>query len=33
MPDPFEAVGNFYLNFEPTSDEEVRELMSAGSGD
>ena len=33
MPDPFEAVGNFYLNFEPTSDEEVKELMSAGSGD
>jgi putative phosphoribosyl transferase len=32
MPDPFDAVGNFYLNFEPTSDEEVKELMNEGIG-
>src|SRR6185369_2943140 len=28
-PDPFEAVGNFYRDFEATSDEEVKELMNA----
>ena len=33
IPDPFEAVGNFYFNFEPTSDEEVKALMRAGSGE
>jgi putative phosphoribosyl transferase len=30
MPDPFEAVGNFYRDFEPTSDAEVKALMNAG---
>jgi predicted phosphoribosyltransferase len=27
-PEPFEAVGRFYRNFEPTSDEEVRRLLA-----
>lgn len=27
-PEPFEAVGRFYRDFEPTSDEEVRALLS-----
>jgi predicted phosphoribosyltransferase len=27
-PEPFEAVGRFYRSFEPTSDEEVRALLS-----
>jgi len=31
-PDPFEAVGNFYRDFEATSDEEVKELMNASQG-
>jgi putative phosphoribosyl transferase len=28
MPDPFYAVGYWYADFEPTSDEEVRELLN-----
>lgn len=28
MPDPFYAVGYWYANFEPTSDEEVRSLLA-----
>jgi putative phosphoribosyl transferase len=31
MPDPFSAVGQWYLNFEQTSDEEVRELLQKSS--
>jgi putative phosphoribosyl transferase len=31
-PDPFEAVGNFYRDFEATSDEEVKELMNVSQG-
>jgi len=29
MPEPFSAVGQWYLNFDQTSDEEVRQLLSA----
>jgi predicted phosphoribosyltransferase len=31
-PEPFEAVGMFYIDFEPTTDEEVRALIRQGSG-
>jgi putative phosphoribosyl transferase len=31
MPEPFEAVGMFYEEFGPTSDEEVKELLEAGN--
>jgi len=31
MPEPFSAVGQWYLNFEQTSDEEVRELLQKSS--
>lgn len=31
IPEPLEAVGQFYANFDPTSDDEVRKLLSAGS--
>lgn len=31
-PEPFEAVGMFYRDFDATSDEEVRALMREGSG-
>jgi len=27
MPEPFSAVGQWYFNFEQTSDDEVRELL------
>jgi predicted phosphoribosyltransferase len=30
MPEPFSAVGQWYLNFDQTDDEEVRELLSKG---
>jgi putative phosphoribosyl transferase len=30
-PEPFRSVGEWYENFEPTSDEEVRRLLAAGS--
>ena len=33
MPQPFYAVGMFYRNFEQTSDEEVRDLLSHAPGD
>jgi predicted phosphoribosyltransferase len=29
MPEPFSAVGQWYLNFDQTSDDEVRQLLSA----
>jgi len=31
-PEPFTAVGQWYRNFEQTTDEEVRELLRAGTG-
>jgi len=31
MPEPFSAVGQWYLNFEQTSDDEVRELLRKSS--
>ena len=31
IPEPLEAVGQFYANFDPTSDDEVRKLLSADS--
>ena len=31
MPEPFSAVGQWYLNFEQTSDEEVRDLLQKSS--
>ncbi|WP_109488827.1 phosphoribosyltransferase [Occallatibacter savannae] len=32
VPEPLESVGQFYRNFEATSDEEVRKLLSEGTG-
>ena len=32
-PEPFEAVSRFYVRFEPTSDEEVRSLLSEARAD
>jgi predicted phosphoribosyltransferase len=29
MPEPFSAVGQWYLNFDQTTDEEVRQLLRA----
>jgi predicted phosphoribosyltransferase len=31
MPEPFSAVGEWYRNFDQTSDEEVRELLRSGT--